>query len=305
VDSIVEQGRVRGVIFESKEGRQAILADVVVDATGDGDIYARAGAAFEADIDETTIHHCVNVACLWCGVDMERWFRFKHEDQVGYAAFLEKGREHLGMIERPNAGWRNDVALFMGPRLSGYSALSIADLTAVEIESRRRMVAHLDYYRRCAPGFENAWIMLTAPQIGTRHARRLAGLKRISQPEWRAGGRQPDEIGVSPSMSPNWGNVSVPLGSLIARDFDNLLAAGRNISCDPQSHMFMREIPQCWLTGQAAGAAAALAAAAGRSAQDLPIEPLRAELKRQGAYLPELADAPEGPQPAWPVAGGG
>jgi hypothetical protein len=198
---------------------------------------------------------------------------------------LEKGREALGWIERPHVAWRNDVALFMGPKLSGFSALRIADLTAVEIESRRRMLAHLDYFRRYAPGFERAWIMLTAPQIGTRHSRRLAGLKRIRQEDWKSGLRQADEIGVSPAPSPNTGRVSVPLGSLIARNVENLLAAGRNISCDPQSHLFMREIPQCWMTGQAAGVAAAFAAKSGTCVKEISVEAVREELLHQGVFL--------------------
>jgi len=228
----------------------------------------------------------MNVAWLWCGVDMERWFRFKQEAPEAYAQFLEHGREALGWIERPHVSWRNDVALFMGPKMSGYSALSIGDLTAVEIESRRRMLAHLDFFRRHAPGFESAWIMLTAPQIGTRHSRRLAGLKRVRQADWKGGLRHSDEIGISPSTSPNTGSVSVPLGSLIARDVENLLAAGRNISCDPQSHAFMREIPQCWMTGQAAGAAAAVAARGGTCVKDVSVEAVRSELRRQGVFLP-------------------
>jgi hypothetical protein len=289
-DAIVEDQRMRGVVFESKEGRQAILASVVVDATGDGDIFARAGASFDTDIDETTIHHRMNVAWLWCGVDMERWFQFKRAEPGAYADFLEKGREALGWIERPHVAWRNDVALFMGPKLSGYSALCIADLTTVEVESRRRMLAHLDYFRRHAPGFEKAWIMLTAPQIGTRHARRLAGWKRLRQSDWKSGLRHTDEIGISPSLSPDTASVSVPLGSLIARDVDNLLAAGRNISCDPQSHLFMREIPQCWMTGQAAGAAAAVAAGSGRCVKDISVDAVRDELLRQGAFLPRPGD---------------
>jgi flavin-dependent dehydrogenase len=74
---IVEDGAVRGAIFESKAGRQAILAKVVVDATGDGDMFARAGAAFESNIEKDDIHHCMNTAWLFGGVDMERWIEFK------------------------------------------------------------------------------------------------------------------------------------------------------------------------------------------------------------------------------------
>ena len=70
-----------------------------------------------------------------------------------------------------------------------------------------------------------------------------------------------DEIGVSPSLSPKVPNISVPYGSLVPADLEGVLGPGRHISCDPSSHTFLREIPQCWMTGQAAGVAAALAAA--------------------------------------------
>jgi hypothetical protein len=64
-----------------------------------------------------------------------------------------------------------------------------------------------------------------------------------------------------------------------------LLVAGRHTSCDPSSHSFLREIPQCWLTGQAAGAAAALAATRGCAPRAVPIAELQAILLRQGAWL--------------------
>jgi hypothetical protein len=74
---IVQDGAVKGVVFESKEGRMAIMADVVVDATGDGDLFARAGAAYVNDIEEADVHHCMNTSWLFGGVDMNRWIEFK------------------------------------------------------------------------------------------------------------------------------------------------------------------------------------------------------------------------------------
>ena len=90
--------------------------------------------------------------------------------------------------------------------------------------------AHLEVYRRDAPGFEQAYLMLSAPQLGVRHSRRLVGVKKVMRAQWASG------------------------------ELDGLLACGRHISCDPNSHSFLRESPQCWATGQAAGTAAALAA---------------------------------------------
>jgi hypothetical protein len=200
---------------------------------------------------------------------------------------MSEAGDALGFVERPVVGWSNDVALFLGPRLTGYSGVNVTDLTRVEVESRRRMVAHLAHFRRHAPGFENAWLMLSAPQIGVRHTRRLTGRHKLTIDDWRSGTVFRDEIGVSPSPSQKFANVSVPYRALVARDLDNLLAPGRHMSCDAQTQAFMREIPQCWLTGQAAGVAAALAcsADAAGAVADIDVKSLRAELRRQGAYL--------------------
>jgi len=282
---LVEDGAVRGAIFESKAGRQAIRAKVVVDGTGDGDLFARAGAAFESDIEAADIHHCMNTAWLFGGVDMNRWIEFRAASPEQFAQFMAHGRELMGTCERPFVSWRNDIALYMGPRQSGFSALDVDDQTEVEVRSHRLMAAHLDYYRDNAPGFEHAFLMLSAPQLGVRHARRLVGVRKMLRTHWPAGGIFDDEIGVTPSVSPKFPNISIPYGCLVPAQLDGLIACGRHIACDPNSHGFMREIPQCWITGQAAGAAAALAARRAIAPRAVPVDELQAALAGQGAYL--------------------
>ena len=282
---IVEGGAVRGAIFESKAGRQAILAKVVVDATGDGDMFARAGAAFESDIEKDDIHHCMNTAWMFGGVDMERWIEFKAGQPEQFTQFMARGRETLRLFERPFVSWRNDVALFMGPRQSGFSALDVDDQTEVEIRSHRLMAEHLDFYSAHAPGFEGAFLMLSAPQLGVRHSRRLAGVNRVTRAQWPTAKVFADEIGVSPSVSPKFPNISIPYGSLVPKTLDGLLACGRHVACDPNSHGFLREIPQCWITGQAAGVGAALAANHGVAPRAVDIAELQAALVQQGVYL--------------------
>ena len=289
VQPIVEDGALQGAIFESKEGRQAVLAKVVVDTTGDADLIARTNLPLESDIDNEDIHHCMNTAFLLGGVDMERWLDFRAADPDGFSEFMAQGRKALGFFEKPFTSWRNDVALFMGPRLAGYSAVNVDDLTAVEIKSRELTVGHLNVYRKKAPGFENAFLMLGAPQIGVRHSRRVIGERRVTRADWSAGRVWDDEIGVSPSLSPKFQNVSVPYGALVPKAIDGVLVAGRHISSDANSHTFLREIPQCWLTGQAAGAAAALAANVGKRPRDLEPREIQRQLMRQGVYLsPEV-----------------
>ena len=287
---IVEDGRVAGAIFESKEGRIAIRAKVTIDCTGDGDLFHRAGAGSESDIDERDIHHCTNTAWLFGGVDMQSWLDFKTGDPGGFASFMERGRGACGgLFERPFVSWRDDIALFLGPRLAGYSAVDVEDQTEVEIRSHRLMAQHLAVYREHAPGFANAYLLLSAPQLGVRHARRLAGIGRVTREDWATTTPRPDEIGISPSLSPKFPLLSVPYGCLIPREIAGLLVAGRHISCDPSSHSFLREIPQCWLTGQAAGVAAALAAAGRCAPREVPIAKLQTALQRQQVLLRTVA----------------
>ena len=173
----------------------------------------------------------------------------------------------------------------MGPRQAGFSGLDIDDMSDVELRSSRIMKQMVAYYRDNAPGFSNAYLMLSSPQLGVRHTRRLIGTQRVQRDQWPSGNIQSDEVGVSPSPSPKFPNISVPYGALVPNTLNGLLAAGRHISCDPNSHGFMREIPQCWLTGQAAGVAAAIAVSAGIDPRHVDITRLQGKLEAQGAYL--------------------
>jgi hypothetical protein len=281
---LLEGGAVRGAFFESKQGRRAVLARVVVDATGDGDLFHRAGAPSSSDIDERDIHHSMNTSWLLGGVDMPRWLAWRAGRPEEFAEFMRRGKEAHRLFDKPFVSWRDDVALFMGPRMAGFSATDVADQTAVEIASRRAMADHLAFYRAHAPGFEGAFPMLMAPQLGVRHARRLVGVGAVTREGWD-GRVQPDEIGVSPPLSPKFGNVSIGYGALVPRELDGLLAPGRHLSCDATSHSFLREIPQCWLTGQAAGVAAALAVQAGVEPRAVEVAAVQRALLRQGAHL--------------------
>lgn len=286
---LVEDGAAKGVIFESKMGRHALLAKVVVDTTGDGDMFARAGADFDTDIEEGDVHHSMNTGWVLGGVNMDRWIDWKahHPDEL--RQFMERGRAELGYFQTPYVSWRPDIALFLGPRQSGLSALDVDDQTEVEIRSHRLMEGHCQFFRRHAPGFEHVYSLQSASQLGVRHTRRLAGLGRIERKDWPRGTPAPDEVGVSPSISPKFPVVSVPYGALVPRSLDGLLVGGRHVSCDANSHGFMREIPQCWLTGHAAGVGAALAADAGIQPRAVKVDAIRKVLREQGAHLSDDA----------------
>ena len=294
VAPIQEGNQLKGVVFESKSGRQALLADVVIDATGDGDIFALAGAGSEGDIQADDIHHKINVAFMVAGIDMERYFEFKHNEPEAFGKLMRGITTGFGPEASPHAMPRNDVAVFMGPKLSGYSAIDVEDLTAVEIKSKELMQGVTDFYRDNIPGFEGAWIVSTAPQMGTRHSRRLEGVKKVTRADWVAGTLHDDEIGITPPPNPRTPNVSIPYGSLVPAGLDNILAAGRNVSSDAATHTFLRLIPQCWLMGQAAGVAATVAIQSGVNVRNVDTAEVRSQLFRQGVILHRQEDSPTG-----------
>ncbi|QQO35594.1 FAD-dependent oxidoreductase [Bradyrhizobium diazoefficiens] len=281
--AIVQDGRLNGVVFESKQGRFAVTAKVVIDTTGDGDIFADAGETSASDIEPNNMHHCMNTSWLLGGVNNETWLAF--QSTAEFSDFTSRARRELGLYEVAMATWRNDVAVFMGPRWSGYSGLDVDDLTEVELRSRDKMMQMLSWYRANAPGFKDAWILLTAPQIGVRQTRRLLGQGIMIREDWRKGVVHDDEIAISPSLGPKFDPVSVPYRSLLPRGTSGLLVAGRHISTDASSQTFMREIPQCWLTGHAAGVAAGLAANTGVSPSEMPVRDIQKALLHQGAHL--------------------
>jgi hypothetical protein len=182
--------------------------------------------------------------------------------------------------------------------MAGYSALNVADLTEVEFVSRDVARKGLLFFRDNVPGFERAWILDTASQVGTRHARRLIGEERITIDHWRDDGTCPDSIGLCPGMTPSFPTLQIPYRSLVPAETNGLLAAGRNLSADTKSHAALREIPECWAMGEAAGVAAVLAVDGGSTVRDVDIKALQVQLVSQGSIvdLPAQAGAqdPEG-----------
>jgi hypothetical protein len=289
VAAVREGNEVRGVIFESKEGRKALLAKVVIDCTGDGDVFALAGAEFENDFDDNGAHARINTSFRFGNVDMRRYLDFR----------MTSPREHSDIMAQAVAAGINlrahptpydSVALFMTPKMSGYSALSIADLTAVEFRSRDIMRDGLAWFRNHVPGYERAWILDSASQIGTRHARRLAGVEYVTLDHWRNDGSYDDSIGLCPGLTPEFPTLEIPYLSLVPQRIDGMLAAGRNSSCDTRAHAALREVPECWVMGEAAGLAAAIAVKDGLRPRDVPVPLLQSKLEKQGAIVRRRAD---------------
>lgn len=286
VAPMVTEGHVEGVVFESKQGRFALKAKITVDCTGDGDVFAGAGAGFESDFDANSAHARLNTSFRFGNVDMRRFLDFRMIYPEKYSALMQEAREDDEWLTNTAFVTPYDsVALFVTPKFSGYSALKVSDLTEVEFRSRDTMRQVLAWYRAKMPGFERAWLLDSAAQIGTRHSRRLAGIDRVDSKTWRSDGSNTNSIGLCPGLSTKFPTLEIPYGCMVPEETENLLAAGRNLSCDTTSHAALREIPECWVLGQGAGVAAALAVRDNIRARDVPIQKIQDELRKQGAIV--------------------
>ena len=262
VDAVMEDNSLRGVVFESKSGRQAILAKVIVDATGDGDIFAAAGARFE--------HRSHNVGLVSRIGNLDRVDKTKTSES-------EKPKRLGSGTPVQGVNWVN----LTGPEVDG---LDLATLTRMEMNHRKYIWNKMQKVRQ-APGYENVYLVETAPQLGVRITRILNGLKTVTVNDIKDSTRHPDVVGVGGASNAEHGQWQIPYGALVPDTVDNVLAAGRCISCDLRMADLVRLIPNCFVTGQAAGVAAAVAVRQRCTPRDADVNEIQKVLRQQEAYL--------------------
>jgi hypothetical protein len=282
---------VRGMIFESKSGRQAILSGITVDCTGDGDMFASVGAAFDATIDRTLRTANLALGFRLGNVDAERYVDFRDGQTVQHDALM-KDLIAMGGFETYWRTTREDV-FWCNNRLRNLDCLNVEDLTRAEIEGRNSMLISLDYLRQHVPGFEECYLVDTASQIGTRGSRRLQGEHVLTWEEVMSGVIHEDAVVISShlgqTVSREYPLASIPYRSLLPRRIDGLLVAGRCFSADARASNDYNWIQQCIPMGQAAGTAAAIATAGGLQPRQVDPRLLQARLLSQGAALPGVA----------------
>ncbi len=300
VDALVQDDRVTGVVVESKAGRQAILSRVCVDATGDGDIAARAGAAY----DFGTMRIGLNLKVG--GVDRDAFRRYQKEHPERARALRSEVRALGGCPIGANATPHSDIGVYwvnilgLASRSAGktvdafpddtfageLSAIDVNALTYAEIELRRRITIGLDFYRRNVPGYRNVRLLALAGQLGVRDSRRVRGIHKLTREELEGGAQFEDAIGMTGEMFGSGDHLQVPYRALVPETLDGVLSSGRCISVDDGLIHAIRVIPPCMMTGQAAGTAAALCAETDVLPRDLDPMLLRQQLAADGAMLP-------------------
>jgi len=273
---IAGDGTVEAIVIESKSGRHAVRGRVFVDATGDGDVLAWAGAEFEKS------DHRIGLVPRIGAVDIDRFEQWRAENAGEWGAVCTEMQERFGAVWGAGRSYRDDVT-WLNNGVAG-DALDVRDLTRVEVTLREQIAGVHALYRERVPGFEDSFVLDTAPQIGTRESRRITGLHRLTL-EDLAGGRFEDSVGLGNRYDIEGHVWQFPYRCLVPSGIANGLATGRCISTTHEAHEFTREIHNCLTVGQAAGAAAAMASRAGTPVAEIDVSDLQSRLRRQGARL--------------------
>jgi len=264
-----EEGRcgaesvVKGVVFESKSGRQAVLAKRVVDCTGDGDV------AFQAGADFRQITHNVGFV-----------YQLGNIGKATGACLTSKASEGFPKIPNepiPGAFWKN----CLGPQSNG---CSVEDLTRAEFAHRESMW-NLVEKMRATHGYEDTYVMNSCSQVGVRASRLIKTDYTLDMSETNAHKTFEDAIGMSGDDTFTRGAFQIPYRTLLPQGVDNLLVAGRAIGVAPNVIDRVRLIPVCMVTGQAAGTAAALSVRDNCTVRNLDVGGLRRTLTAAGVCL--------------------
>jgi hypothetical protein len=289
--TIVDKGTVKGIIFESKSGRQAVLGKVIIDGTGDGDLLPLAGAEFDGATDPASRSSMLALVFRLGNCDYQKLCDFQEKDRPKYQELIKGLAEAAGTFLLPLPTPRNDV-LWFNNWITGLDCTKVEDLTKLEVEMRKMMLRGHAFMKKNIPTFENSFILDTASQTGTRGSRRLVGEYVITGGDFQSCKKYDDTIAVFPRLGPPGDrevpHVYIPYRALVPAKIEGLLVAGRSFSSDMEANNMANLIPHCIAMGEAAGTAAAMAVKQGIGVRNVDYKALQKALVKQGAVLPGI-----------------
>ena len=321
VAPVMDGDVVRGVMSESKAGREALLAKRVIDATGDADVAHRAGAPTHMTPREDML--AASVMFHIAGVDKAKFLAGVRDDPQTYAdwssgdweiqtdgkedalfsPYLRKPFERAirdGVVPANlttlggtwgavhDSGELTYMNIVHLPEMDGTNP---DDLTRGEMEGRRQVMHAIDALRRYTPGCENARLRNFGMTIGIRDTRKIDAVYNLTEDDVRGQARFDDSIGIYPEFIDGYGVLvlpttgryyHVPFRSIVPRGVRNLLVAGRSSGGDRIAHASTRNMSCCAVMGQGAGIAAAVSLHGGTDLADVDINSVQRELARQG-----------------------
>ncbi len=323
VAPIMEGNVIKGIIVESKAGREAILAKRVIDATGDADVAERAGAKTFLTPKEKMM--AASVMFHVAGVDKTKFMNGIKEDPQTYkdwagggewnietsgkeddmfSPFLKKPFEqaikdgHIPANLTTIAGtWgvmhdTGELTYMNLVQMDDCDGTDPDSLTTFEIEGRRQAMLAIDALRRYTPGCDGIRLRNFGMSIGIRDTRKVNCHYNMTSLDVREQGRFEDSIGIFPEFIDGYGILilpttgryfQVPYRNVLPKGIENLLVSGRSTGGDRDSHAATRNMACCAVIGQGAGIAAALSVKTGKSLKVVKVQDIQKELERQGA----------------------
>ncbi len=308
-DAEARDGTLERLFVATKAGLAEVRARVVIDASGDADVCHFAGFGYELAGDHepaqtlTTTFRVVNVDHeRRRSIDKAAFHRLMAEaaESGAYDLPRKEGSDHITPVDRVTATVMTRLA--SSERRADGTVINATDpefLTRAEMDGRRQALEYVRFLVDRVPGYERASLGSLGTQIGIRETRRVYGDYRLTKDDVLAARRFDDEIGLCGApiedhhggadtvwqYLPDGEVVGIPYRSLLVRDASNVLVAGRCFSATHDAHASVRSMAQCMAMGQAAGTAAALAVASGRSPRDVPASEVRDRLRADGARL--------------------
>jgi hypothetical protein len=290
--TIVEEGQVKGVAFESKSGRQAVLGKIIIDGTGDGDLLPSAGAEFDGKWDTTSRSSMLALVFRLGNCDYQKFCDFKESQPEKHQELMNELAKVSGTRLLPLPSPRNDV-MWVNNWIPNLDCTNVEDLTTLEVEMRKIMRKGHEFLKKYVPTFESSFILDTASQTGTRGARRVIGEYMLTKDDFQSCKKFDDTIVVIPRLGPPGArevkHVYIPYRALVPVKVDGLLVAGRSFSSDMAANNGANLIPHCIAMGQASGTAAAMAIKQGISPRKVDYRALQTKLIEQGVTLPGVA----------------
>ena len=314
IDAVTFDGKVEYAICSGKSSIFSVKAKVYIDCTGDGTFSYYCGAEYEKG-DSNGKMQPGTLCTEWSDID---WDKAKQSGNHGLwptnEKFLDKAFEDgiFSVNDKHLPGiWRTGESTGGGNtgHAVGVDGTDEVSLTRATIEERARIWEYQEYYRKYLSGYENARITGSGEVLGIRETRRIKGLYTLTKEDYLKRADFDDEIGrysyqidLHASDSKELKNnmelfkslcykpgesYGIPYSSLVPKGFDNLLVAGRCISCDRYMQASIRVMPGCFITGQGAGIAAYLAVKNHQCVYDVNIKWLKEELREIGAFIKE------------------
>jgi hypothetical protein len=320
-DAVVEGDRIVGAVVQDKGGRRFVAARRIVDATGDGDVAARAGCNFEMGSPEHG--HCQPVTLMFTigGVDWPRVAAWRTSYDMAEVWAEAQRRGDMRPFQKCIMGFwwtptRPDQVGINFTHINYTDSTCAEDLTRATIEGRKQAYESIQVFRKYVPGMEKCYMISTAAMVGIRESRRILGESYMTREDIVERKSFADSIGYGSffidihgtrdagmdekTWRPEAGfRYQIPFGILVPKGIDNLLVAGRCASCSHEALGSLRVMPQCAVMGQAAGAASVLSLRAGAPPRHTDVAALQAELRRQSCIVDEsdiLAANPGAPE---------